>query len=447
MNKNPANFGRKGWELTIYCLAVYFFGFGATGTMNMLAVDLNGQYGWSLTSLYSFQMIGGILCVITYYILGTLYNKGKINLRLGILICGVASAVLIILWAICGNLGLMMFVIVASFTYLVVQAWGRFFNDNHVNNWFPIKKGAVMGWTTIGLPLGSSMGVKIYLWVSAAFGGYQAVYILFCIIFVVLVIWGYFSFRPYPEELGYYPDNDVNMTRAKADALLEDGKRHAANSVWTPTRILRTPQIWVLGLGVAFMEFFACIVNQMMPNLLSLGYAPDPASNMMFIMTCGAAVASVLWGILDLRIGPRVVIVFILACGLIGGIARFTGTTQGVIVSLVCLGAVLGGGPNMTVSVVSTLFGRYDFKNVFGTILAIGTIFAAVGVVVHSAVAEAYGYGTAYLVQGLCCVIGMVFIGIFTKDGFPQRLVEKWRAAGTIPANYGLENAESQENN
>ena len=423
------NFGRKGWELTIYCFIVYFIGFAATGTMNMLAVHLNIEYGWSLTSLYSFQMIGGILCVIAYYILGTLYNKGKIDIRKGILICGIVSAVLVLLWAFCGNLGLILFVIVASITYLVVQAWGRFFNDNHVANWFPVKKGAVMGWTTIGLPLGSSIGVRMYLSMYEATGGYQAIYIMFAIMFAALLLWGYVSFRPYPEQLGYYPDNDVTMTREKADALLEEGRKAAAESVWTPTRILKTPQVWILGLGIAFMEFFACIVNQMMPNLLSLGYEEFTAANMMLYMTIGAAIASVLWGVLDMRIGPRKVVLLVLLCGVIGGFLRFSATPWGVIGSMICLGAILGGGPNLTVSIVSSLWGRYDFKNVFGNVLAIGTIFAAIGVVVHSAVAEAYGYGVAYMVQGLCCIIGMIFIGIFTKDNFPKKLEEKWKIA------------------
>ncbi|MDR1571181.1 MAG: MFS transporter [Clostridiales Family XIII bacterium] len=419
--KNPMDLGRKGWELTVYCFVTYFFGFAACGTMNMLAVQLHAELGWSLTSLYSFQTIGGILCVIAYYVLGVLYNKGRINIRRGILICGVVSAILIAIWSFCGSLGVVIFVVIASVTYLFVQTWGRFFNDNHVANWFPTKKGIVMGWTTIGLPVGSSLGVRIYLWMYAATGGYEACYILFCVIFAILAVWGYISFRAYPEELGHFPDNDRSMTKEKARALLDEGRRYAEASPWTSSRILRTWQVWVLGLGIAFMEFYACIINQMMPNLLSLGYNEGEAANMMLLATLGAGVCSILWGLLDHKIGPRKVILLVFVVAMGGSIARFTGLPVGIGLSMACLGAVLGGGPNLTVSIVSTLWGRYDFKNVFGTILAIGTCFAAFGVIIHSAVAEAAGYGVAYLVQGAGCLIGFVLIGFFTKDDFVKK--------------------------
>ncbi|MDR1247392.1 MAG: MFS transporter [Clostridiales Family XIII bacterium] len=426
--KNPANFGRKGWELTLYCFVTYFFGFAACGTMNMLAVQLNAELGWSLTALYSFQMIGGIICVIAYYVLGTLYNKGRIDIRKGIMICGVVSAALIALWSFCGNMGVTIFVAVASITYLFVQTWGRFFNDSHVANWFPTKKGAVMGWTTIGLPVGSSMGVQIYLKMYAATGDYRACYIMFCAIFVVLMLWGYVRFRPFPEELGCFPDNDRNMTKEKAAEILEEGKRNAAISPWTPTRILRTWQVWALGIGLGFVEFYACIINQMMPNLLSLGYHEGQAANMMMIGTFCAAVCSVLWGILDLKIGPRKVVLCVFTVAIIGSIMRFTGTSAGIWVSIVCLGAVLGGGPNIMISIISSLWGRYDFKNVFGTIISINTVFAAFGVVIHSAAAEAAGYGIAYLIQGAGCLIGIIILGFIIKDDFPKRCEERFGA-------------------
>ncbi|MDR3294997.1 MAG: MFS transporter [Clostridiales Family XIII bacterium] len=425
--KNPMNFGRKGWELTIYCFATYFFGFAACGTMNMLAVQLHGELGWSMTALYSFQTIGGIICVIAYYLLGTLHNKGKIDIRKGILVFGIISAVLIALWSLCGNLGLTMFVVVASITYVFVQTWGRFFNDNHVANWFPTKKGAVMGVTTIGLPVGSAMGVKFYLWLFAATGSYTTCYILFGVIFLILMIWGFVSFRPFPEELGCFPDNDRGMTREKAAAILEEGKQLSDAGPWTPVRVLATWQVWVLAVGLGFIEFYACMINQMMPNLLSLGNSEGAASNLMMFTALGAAVFSVLWGLLDHKIGPRKVILLIFAVAMIGSICRFIANPFTVVISIVCLGAVVGGGPNMMVSIISTLWGRYNFKKVFGTIIAINTCFAAFGVVLHSMVAESAGYGVAYLFQGAGCLVGFILIGFVIKDSFVKKCEEKFR--------------------
>jgi Na+/melibiose symporter-like transporter len=284
-----------------------------------------------------------------------------------------------------------------------------------------------MGVTTIGLPVGSSMGVQIYLKLYIATGGYEACYILFCVIFIVLLLWGFIRFRPYPEELGHFPDNNRSMTKERAAELLSEGKRHADTSPWTPKRVVGTWQIWILSIGLGFVEFYACMINQMMPNLFSLGYQEMEAANMMLAATGGAAVMSFLWGQLDQRIGPKKVLLLIFAVAMFGSVCRFAGAP--VVISMACLGAVIGGGPNVMVSLVSTLWGRYDFKKVFGTIIAINTIFAAFGVVIHSAIAEAYGYGVAYLAQGAGCLIGFILIAFVIKDSFVKKCEEKFGAA------------------
>ena len=423
---NSLNFGKRGWELAIFCLISYFCTFAAVGSMNMLAVQLNGQFGWSLTTLYSFQTIGGIICVIAYAFLGAQLNRGKVGIRTGLITCGIISAVLIASWAACGSVGLVAFVIIASVTYLFAQTWTRFFNDNHVANWFPTKKGAVMGITTLGMPVGSSIGIQIYLRMQAATGSYVAFYIVFAIIFAALALWGFLRFRPYPESVGAFPDNDRTLTKEKAAAILEDELRHLEKSPWTQKHILATWQIWVLAIGLGFIEFYACMINQMMPNLLSLGNSEMQAANMMMFLALGAGVFSIFWGLIDQKIGPQKVILLIFTVAIIGSICRFTATPAGAIISIIALGSTVGGGPNMMVSLISTLWGRYNFKKVFGTIIAINTIFAAFGVILHSAVAEASGYGVAYLVQGAGCAIGLILIGVVIKPSFVKKCEEKW---------------------
>lgn len=418
-----SDFGRKGWEFVIYCLLVYFFAFAAVGTMGVLAIQLNSAYGWSMTALFSFTTTGSILCVVTYYILGYLNNKGKINLRGCILLCGIIAAILIVLWGFSGSVGLLLFVTIASLTRLVTQTWPRFFNDNLVSNWFPLKKGAVMGWITAGMPLGTAIGVRIFNWTLSVTGDYKACYYFFAAIFILLAIWGYTSFRNYPEELGYFPDNDKSMTREKANALLEEGKRYAAESPWTFLNLVKTWQFWALCLGVSMMEFYGNIITQMIANLSEAGYSSAVSANMMLLTSLVACVASVLWGILDSHIGPKKAILCILAVSALGGVSRFIGNSvPGMVwISLICTGSVLGGAPNMTVSLVSTIWGRYNFKKVFGAILAVTTCFAAPGATIHAAVAEVSNYGVAYLVSGGFAFFGLLLVAFFVKLDFPKK--------------------------
>jgi OFA family oxalate/formate antiporter-like MFS transporter len=422
--KVSVDFGKRGWSLVIYCFWTFFFGCSLSCTLNVYVSILHELHGWSTVLLYSSSSIVAYVSMGLYYILGILRAKGKIGLRKGILISGILASVSVCFWGYVGSAW--MFVLIYCITMCSSNVWGQFFNNNMVANWYPRKKGLVMGWTTIGFPVGSCFGVLIWDWLEGVTGSVARGYMCYGVVFIILTIWGYTMFRDYPEEIGEFPDNDKNMTREKAQELLEEGKRLSANSPWTVKRCLSCWEVWVIGFANSTIIFFAGgTIGQMVPNLLEAGYDQQTAIYMMTFACLFAGVASVLLGMLDAKVGTKKAIIITQMIAVVAAIFRNIPSFVTILLSLACVGTLLGGGPNFVVSSVSTYWGRYNFDKVYGIVLVINQLFGGYGATAMAVLANKYGYATGYLMLAGYVAIGAIALSR-VKDGFVQKYEEKW---------------------
>lgn len=77
-------------------------------------------------------------------------------------------------------------------------------------NWFPTKKGIVMGITTIGMNLASALINWILSGLSGQFQISGALSILGGVVILLAILLGIFV-KGTPEEAGCYPDNDPEI--------------------------------------------------------------------------------------------------------------------------------------------------------------------------------------------------------------------------------------------
>ena len=114
--------------------------------------------------------------------------------------------------------------------------YGTFALSILVGQWFPTRKGSVMGIATFAFPIGNGVtGVFVKL-VYGAGGAPQVAkgFAPFIIIIALGLILGICTVSDYPEEVGAFRDNNPNMTpeMAKEIMLAEiEAKKHLCGNL------------------------------------------------------------------------------------------------------------------------------------------------------------------------------------------------------------------------
>ena len=151
------NFG-IGWGTILYCLLMFFLYVGMIndGT-NVLAPAAAANCGVEPGTIITMNGYAGMIAVIGFIIAGQI-NK-KIGPRLTSAICLIISGVTYIG---CGNATSVMFYTVCmTFCATGMMSAGYVAGGTLVANWFPKKKGIVMGYTTMGHNFASAFYVAI----------------------------------------------------------------------------------------------------------------------------------------------------------------------------------------------------------------------------------------------------------------------------------------------
>ncbi len=421
LNVSSSNFGTRGWIFVIYGLINFFITTAVADSIKNLSLPaLCAQYGWDYTSLISLVSVFGWITIVFIIIFGqTLHKfspkKGAITLGIIYCICTVIYPNINSLWQ---------FVVVFALITIIGTIWPQQFNAIITSNWFPRKKGLVIGWTTIGLPVGSGIGVLVYNTISGKVGMSGTYYIYAGVVALCVIICAIFV-TDYPEQFGGFPDNDKSMTREEADRMLAEGREAAKKSIWTNKRLLSTKEVWLIGISCGIMLLFASgFMSQMIPRLLSLGYDKMKAVMMMTVAALCGGVGSYVVGFVDSKIGPRKTIFVVHSIAIIACILNIIPSTVTVMISLVFIGIVLGGASNCLLSLCSTMWGRYAFTNVYGVVLPMNQIVGASGTILVAQMAARFSYTGAYLV-----VAGLALVGILLMLPVKEDSMKKIEAA------------------
>ncbi len=342
-----------GYSLVFHSILTYFiFGAFTTSGMNVWNGVFNAVHGWETTTLLTMATIGSLIGVLGSILFGQLVAKR--GARLIITITMTITGIAIMAFGFIPNI----------FGYLLCMTIFNFAGHGFCNvgsnavigNWFPRRKGFILGITTMGLPAASFLFVPI---LSAALGGVglQKGFLIIGVLVTILGIVSWFWVRNTPQEVGLKPDN---------------GKYPEANTIigrtssWTLKKLLTNRNAWFLAIayGLLFLVTQG-MVSQTVVYLIQHGFQQPRAVAMLSIAAAIGVVGSFIWGVLDDKFGTKPAsIIYAIWYVLTFVVMALAKSPALVIVGVVLLGSSLGGIGNLMPSMIMTAFGVSEFASV-----------------------------------------------------------------------------------
>ncbi|MCI9123902.1 MAG: MFS transporter [Eubacterium sp.] len=370
-NKNSIfRFGAWGWLTIIYCLLMFFLYVGMCNDgSNISAPNVAAALGVESGVIMNMNSIAGLVGVVFFII------AGQVNQKIGPrMTSGIFTIVAGIAYVIACNAGsTVMYCIAMCFVYGGIMSAGYVAGGTLVANWFPKKKGIVMGYTTMGHNLASAFYVQL---VSILIGpavlkniGMGVVPI--GIAAVVIGVLGMVLIRNTPAERGMNPDN-------VSDKVYEEEYDHSSvtqDGGWTTGKLLATKELWLAAITTGFFQICSVgVMSQLVLRNVELGFSQQAAMNVMTVLALGGVVGSWLVGVIDEKMGTKKTMVLFGIWYAIALLLNFTAVDQVtplVYVSLFMIAMGIGGSANFTTSLPTSIFGRQGFDKVNGVIFPI----------------------------------------------------------------------------
>lgn len=402
------NFGRKGWTVAIYQVVWFFFMTGMTvDGLNIIVPQIAEYRGWNADTVLSISSPASIIALFLVVVFGGIARKA--GLKKTMVITMYAAGVVTILYGNAPTIPLYAVCLVLMVT--LINAFALVLGLSICTNWFPTKKGVVMGFTTIGMNLASALISQILNQLSSRSNIAVAISIMGGVIIVVGILTQIFI-KATPEEAGCYPDNDPEVA-----AILEKVReKRGAESTVTYADALKNPRTWVFGVAYGF---FGMATVGIMSQLVGFfqetkGYSMQAALNVVTAAAIIGIIGSVVWGIVDQKIGTKKTSVIFGIWYCIGILLLLSGSTVIMIIGIVMLGAGIGGNGNFPPSMAALIYGRKDFPicySVMNTI--VGVVRSLSFAVLAGLRVISSGYTLPYVVFAIVALAGgLMIIGV-----------------------------------
>ncbi len=452
----PKSFGWRGWMLMIYQMCAYVGYVAFTSYPVNVLSDIVG--GTTVTTLIT--MIGSLLSFfITYFIvaprIGRIRNQkalsllfGVISMAIGALIILIPADTMTVLWCICFGAGLLTF-----------PLWANTMTTILIGNWFPRRKGTVMGIVTLSYPLASAICLSLFTGqhglvlnqtgsvVKANISAWLP-YFIVCVIGLIICA---LFIKTYPEDAGCFRDNDKTFTKEMADAQLAIELENRKKSVWKRSKIWGCAQWWfaIIPTNIIMLTAVAFMV-QIVPalisfndkfqifaipgfKLMSMGF-----TSVLFMMGISAMIGSYILGILDTKYGTKKAIfitsIVMTLCGILGAINN----SWTLFAATMMLGVFMGAGSNFGFSALVRYWRPEDFPAVYTGAPPLNTVMNAVFPYIFAAIGSlSLGYHGTFIFVAILGAISIVLNVLFN----PKKLADydaKLREEAGLPVDNVL---------
>lgn len=400
------NFG-IGWGTILYCLLMFFLYVGMIndGT-NVLAPAAAVNCGVEPGTIITMNGYAGMIAVIGFIIAGQI-NK-KIGPRLRSAICLIISGVTYIG---CGNATSVMFYTVCmTLCATGMMSAGYVAGGTLVANWFPKKKGIVMGYTTMGHNFASAFYVAIMTGLIATMGSMNKASWLPGVAAIILGIVGFIFMRNTPQERGINPDNVSDEVYASEYDTAED------DSDWTTIKLLKTKETWFAAIFTGLFQICSVGVMQQLVtrNIRDFGMTQGAALTLMTIVALIGVFGSWIIGVIDQKIGTKKTMQFFgiwYAAALVINVLAKGQVGLLFYLSILMIGMGIGGSANFTTSLPTSIFGRQGFDKVNSVVFPIQGFVTAWCFVVNGIVTNVIGnLSVAYIIFAVGAVIVSVCV-------------------------------------
>lgn len=406
-----SDFGFWGWFVILFALLAFMLaGNLIIDSLNITLSAFHQLRGWDMGILLSYSTIAGVIAVPGAALLGWLVKK--FGTRLVYFSSMLIVAVCAFLWGRVTEIW--QYAVIVILVNVFGDGFGFICGSNILASWFPTRKGVAMGWATIGFQASAVLILPLFTLILNHFG-LSIAYDGMGIALLVMAAICFLFLRDNPEDCGYNPDNDHSKSPEEFRIMYEEALRYQKTSPFTIRRLLRTKQMWQLGIINGFVQLaISALIAQLIPKLEDCGVTQSRA---LVIYSAAAVIGglfSYLWGILDAKIGSKKATILMAASHAMAALACAAAGTLFFSLGWIYFAALmvainLGVSSNLVGSFTSTVFGRYDFTNAFTPIymLTVGLralSFATVGLL-YSATGS---YTWPYLVAALFSILAMV---------------------------------------
>lgn len=454
-------FGGRGTILMVYQMLAYA---GYTAFTNFPQNVLSDFYGGT-TRLTLMNLIGSLLgYVITYFVISPRLGKMKSVKRVGMCI-GVVALVFCALICVVPPTQPVLWQILFVLVLITTQLWGCFFVTLLIGNWFPRRKGTVMGIVTMSFPivtgiclglfystyygkvgfdvLGPFLGIKQQMGQAAAIQMALTPELMarivpanivsfspYWIISVVgLIICGLFL-KDFPEQCGAYRDNDRSFTPEMAQQMLIQEQELRAKSVWKRSKIWGCKDWWLqaipnsllLSCAMAFMVQIINVLDEHASELSmfaveNFALMSDGKTGVLFILAIFACFGSWLLGVLDTRFGVRTAVLITSVLMLLAGILGLINNIWCTVAATWMLGLFMGASSNFGLSSIVRYWRHEDFPSVYSGAPPIGTVIGAAFPFIVAAIGTNMGYKYAFGFVGIMAIVCIVCNRAFNPRG------------------------------
>lgn len=281
-------------------------------------------------------------------------------------------------------------------------------------NWWPTKKGVVLGFSTMGVVLMQVVYVPV-MPIAYAKLGIENTQIVLAVLFVIIALISFFLVKDTPEEAGTTPDGLEGLELEKSMELVEE--LHNYKSPFTLGKLVKTPNNWTMALSVGLPLMVAMtFIATMIPVLLSYGYDYAFASGVFAVCGLIALVGSALFGIIDQKCGTKLATTIYICCMFVAIIAALFMAKGPVFVwvAAVILMCANGSARNLLPSFCGTVYGRWDYPAAYGLIGTVGILCSGIGIMITGFFPS---YTSMYIFDLIALVAAMICCRV-TKDAF-----------------------------
>lgn len=397
-NKNSLFHFGVGWVTIIYGLLMFWFYVGMCNDGSNITVPaLAEKMGVARADLLNTNTIAGLVGVLFFIIMGQVNHK--IGARLSSGICIVISG---IGYIVLGNsTNVLMYTVAMCFVAGGIMSAGYIGGGGLVAQWFPKKKGIVMGYTTMGHNLASAFYVPLITYLVAR-SGITGGMLPIGIAAIVLGILGLIFIRNTPQERGINPDNvSDEVYESEYDAVTDE----EGDGGWTTKKLLRTKELWQVGVTTGMFQICSAgVMTQLVLRNMELGFSQNTAILIMTILACVGTAGSWVIGALDLKYGTKPTMIGYGLWFMVALLLNFTNSMPFVYVSLFMIAIGIGGAANFSSSLPTSVFGRHGFNKVNSIIFPIQGAVQSMAFLVNGVTQNLFGGQIRYAYPVLAAI-------------------------------------------
>lgn len=411
LSMTKSNFGRYGWLMIVISGLLFLFCSGnTTDSLNVIVGAFAEKFGFDSNLILGYNSLCGYISIIGITVINRFMTKtGVRNMTTVLLLLnGILYFVFASISSVAG------YIVVQTINLILGNGFAYVCGTTLMANWFPRKKGLALGWSTIGVQCATFLYLPVMNFLLAKFA-LSSTLVVFGVAMVALAVVCWIVVRDYPEEKGLTPDN-ADLSREEIERSLEEQKNYKHRI--SVMDCVKNRDVWLIGITFGCLSMcVSAVLSQFIPRCASYGIDINLALVLMSVSAAIGVPGSYIWGWVDQKVSTKKSIVaicvwFAVSLILFGFVLPVTPVTSALF--MVSMGAAGGGIPNLSASMLTTIFGRQEYAQAYTVFNPIMTIIRtssfAILAVVLSLTSNSYSH--AYLIFGLLAGVAAVLAAL-----------------------------------